>query len=376
VALSLTRLAVAVAAGLLAPIVPLTATQASAATEVCLSGTLAYDHQDAEAGTAKPLVTQPARNANWELWGQTSTGGTAKRLATGITDAGTGAFNACYTAAAPLPDAFVRFTSSSTTMWRVIKSPTNQTQYTFDSAHRSNLGGSQSLGTVKVPAAMQRAWNVVDTLNLLYWDRANPVSGCWTARQADGACDTLTVVWDPKRRNAGYWDYQGTNFVILGTDMPDSKHLILHEAGHWFQWQLYGHGFPTVTNCSPHYIEKSSSTTCAWTEGFADAVAAHALGDYRYVFNDGASYSFVNDAGTPGWDQGDTVQGRVSSSLLDLWAANGPDGGNWDRTIDLMTHNPSEDFREYFTVDRPAANPPLATTGTAADIIHRHTINY
>ncbi|MFD0574278.1 hypothetical protein ACFQ0T_39970 [Kitasatospora gansuensis] len=41
-----------------------------------------------------------------------------------------------------------------------------------------------------------------------------------------------------------------------------------------------------------------------------------------------------------------------------------------------MTANPSEDFREYFTTDRPTANPPLSTTGTAADILHRHTIDY
>ncbi|GAA1139502.1 hypothetical protein F4556_006929 [Kitasatospora gansuensis] len=372
----LTRKILAAAVGLLVPFTPLAVGRADAATTACLSGTLAYDHQDAESGTAKPVLTQVARNANWELWGRTSSTGTVRRLASGITDSGTGRFNACYTASAPLPEAFVRFNSASTAMWRVIKSPNNQTQYTFDSAHRSNVSTTQDLGTVKVPATMQRAWHIVDTLNLLYWKRGNPTSGCWTAHQADGGCDTLTFVWDPKRTNAGYWDYQGTNYVILGTDMPDSEHLILHEAGHWFQWQLYAHDFPTVTGCNPHYIERSSSTTCAWTEGFADAVAAYTLGDYRYVFEDGSSYSFVNGPTTAGWDRGDTVQGRVGSSLLDLWSATGPDGGNWNRTIALMTANPSEDFREYFTTDRPTANPPLSTTGTAADILHRHTIDY
>ncbi|MFD5246282.1 metalloprotease [Amycolatopsis sp. NPDC058340] len=347
------------------------AAPATAAANACLTGTLAFDHLDAEAGTSKPLRTQVARNANWELWGRTGSG-TATRLARGITGASDGRFTACHTAS--LAEAYVRFRSSSTSMWRVVKAANNTTDYTFDSARRTNVSGTQDLGTVKVPSTLQRAWKVVDTLNVLYWKRANPVSSCWTARQADGRCDQITFVWDPKVADGGYWDYPGTNYVFLGNTMPDSKHLILHEAGHWLQWQLYGRDFPVVTGCNPHYIEKHSSESCAWTEGFADAVAAYALGDYRYVYDNGSSYSFENDASTPGWDDGDTVQGRVGSSLLDLWAADGPDGGNWNRTIALMTRDFSQDFREYFTEDRPAAG--LSTTGAAERILAGHTIWY
>ncbi|WP_410650348.1 hypothetical protein [Amycolatopsis sp. cmx-4-54] len=129
-----------------------------------------------------------------------------------------------------------------------------------------------------------------------------------------------------------------------------------------------------MDNCIPHYVEKRSSESCAWTEGFADAVAAYALGDYRYVRDDGTSVGFENDGPTPGWDDGDTVQGRVGSSLLDLWAPDGPDGGNWNRTIALMTRHFSQDFREYFTEDRPATG--LSTTGAAERILAGHTIWY
>ncbi|MET7279137.1 metalloprotease [Kribbella sp. NPDC005582] len=341
---------------------------AADATPTCLTGKLEYSHYDAEAGTRKPLVTQPARNANWELWG--TTGGQATRLSSGITAVSDGAFNACYqgTNASEL---YVKFLSASTAMWRVIKSETSQAQYSFDSARTT---GSASLGTVRVPASMQRAWKIVDTLNVLYWKRNNPTSACWTRRQATGSCDTLTFVWDQNRADSGYWDYPDTNYVILGENQPDSKHTILHEAGHWLQWQLYGRSFPRVTGCNPHYIEQSSSTSCAWTEGFADAVAAYALGDYRYVYDDGASFSLRNGPGTEGWDTGDTVQGRVGSSLLDLWAANGPDGGNWNKTIDLMSSQFSQNFREYFRTDRPAAG--LSSSGAALTIIRSHTIDY
>jgi len=353
----------------------LAAQPAAASTQVCLSGSLVYDHADAEAGTAKPVVTSSARNADWELWGKTSARASSQKLASGMTD-GAGAFNACYSASGALAEAHVRFVSTSAKGWRVVSNKKTQTSYTFDSGTSYDVSGARDLGTVKAPAKVRNAWHIVDTLNKLYAKRANPVSDCWTAHQATGSCDRLTFVWTAAPTPSGYWDYPATNFVIMSGSGPDSEHFILHEAGHWFHWQLYDHRFPVVTNCNPHYIEKSSSTTCAWTEGFADAVAAYTLGDYRYVWEDGSSYSFENDATTPHWDTGDTVQGRVSSSLLDLSAPDGPDGGSWDRTIALMTVNMSEDFREYFTVDRPAASPPLSTTGAAYDIISGHTITY
>jgi hypothetical protein len=355
--------------------VPAVGQAASATTQICLTGKLNYDHSNAEAGTSRPLITLPARNANWELWGRTDSTGSSRWLASGITGVASGEINACYDATAPLQDVFVRFYSASTSVWRVIKSTTDQTQYTFDTAHQASVSASKDLGTVKVPASMQRAWNIVDTLNLLYWNRANPSTPCWTRHQVWGSCDTLTFVWSQDATTGGYWDF-GTKYVIMNANQPDSQHFILHEAGHWFQWRLYNRSFPVVTGCNPHYIEKSSSTSCAWTEGFADAVAAYVLGDYRFVFDNGTSFSIVNGPTTPGWDKGDTVQGRVGGSLLDFWAANGPDGGNWDRTIDLMSREFSQDFKEHFTVDRPIAVPPLTTTGAAKTIIQNHTIVY
>ena len=353
-----------------------TSGQASAATSLCLTGNLQYDYRDAEAGQAKPVVTATARNANWEMWGRTSSAGTLQRLAVGITDVAAGEFKACYDASGPLYGAFVRFSSASTSVWQVIKSKEDRTQYTFDTAITATLSAGRNLGVVKVPASMQRAWSIVDTLNLLYWSRSNPATGCWTRHQPWGQCDMLTFVWSQDAPSAGYWDLWDTKYVFLSGDQPDSRHLVLHEAGHWFQWRLYDRSFPAVTRCNPHYINKSSSTSCAWTEGFADAVAAYVLHDYRFVFPDGQEVSIKNDPDTPDWDQGDAVQGRVGASLLDLWAANGPDGGNWDRTIDLMSREFSQDFREHFLVDRPNAVPPLSTTAAARKIIETHTIYY
>ncbi|TGB10813.1 metalloprotease [Streptomyces sp. MZ04] len=295
-----------------------------------------------------------------------------------MTDSGSGHFRACVKAPGTLREAHVRFRSGSTDLWRVVKDRTSQKEYAFNSPSRHDVSADQNLGTVKVPAAMSNAWHITDTLNLLYWKRDNPTSACWTRHQVTGACDQLTFVWSRRETDegAGYFDLDGTDYVIAAGDMTDSEHFTLHEAAHWFQWQLYGRDLPEATNCDPHFIEKRSSTTCAWTEGFADATAAYVLGDYRYVDETGGETSLENDATTPDWDPGDEVQGRVGSSLLDLWAKDGPDGGNWKRTLRLMAAEPSDDFREYFTVDRPEANPPLTTRGAARDIITQHTIDY
>ena len=349
--------------------------QAAPATSICLTGKLAYDRLNAEAGTDKPVVTQPARDTNWELWGRTSSTGSNQWLSGSATYPGDGYFNACYETTVPLQNVFLRFYSAGSSLWQVIKSTADQTQYSFDTTPIASLSTSQDLGTVKVPAAVQRAFHIADTAFRLYGKRANPSTACWTRHQDWGACDRLTFVWSQNATNGGYWD-PGTQYVFMNGNQPDSEHFILHEAGHWFMWRLYNRAFPVVTNCNPHYINRSSSTSCAWTEGFADAVAAYLLGDYRYVFDDGSAISIKNDANTAGWDQGDTVQGRVGASLLDFWAAGGPDGGNWDRDIDLMSREFSQNFKEYFTVDRPNAVPALSTTGTARTIIENHTIVY
>ncbi|GIG62628.1 hypothetical protein Lfu02_70000 [Longispora fulva] len=337
----------------------------------CLTGALRYQFADAEAGPAKPLTTAPARDAGWELWGATGVEKATHRLAAGRTDPGSGAFRAC--ADGPVRAAEVRFDSTGP-LWRVVRERHGDDVYSFATPGR-DLAGTVDLGPVQAPADIRNAWHVADTLTLLYARRANPTSECWTRHQPTGHCDLLTVVWEQRDTDdAGYWDLGDTMRVILAGAMTDSKHLVLHEAGHWWQWQLHNHTFPDVTGCDNHMVDRSSSRSCAWTEGFADAVAAYTLGDQRYVDENGGTYQIRNDRDTRDYDAGDTVQGRVGACLLDLWAPDGPDGGNWDRTVELMTRRKSADFRAYFMVDRPAVG--LGTTGPARAILTRHTITY
>ncbi|MFB8102527.1 MULTISPECIES: metalloprotease [Streptomyces] len=380
--------ALAVGAGI-ALATPLTAGTAAAASTTCLNGTLAFDHNDAEAGTRKPLVTERARNSNWELWGRRTASGQVERLSSGLTGATDGRFSACHTGTAAPRDVHVRFFSSAGTLWRVVGAGTakqgdpnwkNTTQYTFTTATRNTPAATTDLGTVKVPKAMQQAWKITDTLNQLYGKRGTG-SLCWTAHQTS-ACDQLTVAWRQDGSSGGYWDHpsfpgdtsDGTDWVVLKADDPDSKHLILHEAGHWFQWQLHDKQWPPVRDCNGHSLDRGASAACGWTEGFANAVAAYALGDSRYTFSTGDSYDLLDQRVVGGWGKGDWVEGRVAAALLELWGPNGPDGGNWNRTLKLMNTYVSADFKQFFTQHRPLAG--LSTTGAAKTIINRNTIVY
>jgi hypothetical protein len=102
----------ALAAGV---IVPLSAGTASAAQPICLSGTLQFDYQSAEAGPSKPTLTRAARNASVELWGRERPTDTDHKLNTDtqLTGAADGSFNLCYTPVntTAMDHLFVRFTT-------------------------------------------------------------------------------------------------------------------------------------------------------------------------------------------------------------------------------------------------------------------------
>ncbi|MFD5921769.1 RICIN domain-containing protein [Kitasatospora sp. NPDC058201] len=355
------------AAGVL---VPLSAGTASAVSPICVSGTLQFDYQSAEAGTAKPTLTRGARNASVELWGRELATETDHKLNSGtqLTGAADGSFNLCYTPVntTSLDRVFVRFATRSNQVWRVTNS--SGTVYTLNTPTLSNVSANVALGAVN-PTVSDRAWHAFDTVNPLWSQRANSTTPCWTTAETSAAsCTTLTLRWQTGSNDGPYYDLANT--VHLGDSDPDSEHTVLHEAGHFFQHRLYNSTFPTVTNCNPHYIQLASSATCAWTEGFGDAVAAYLLGDQRYVFPNGDSTSFTHVAG---WQTGDHVQGNVAASLLQLW--NQVDG-SWNRSITTLAANTPVTFADWFRNVRPTAVPPLSTTGAALTALDSHAINY
>ncbi|MFD8482999.1 RICIN domain-containing protein [Kitasatospora sp. NPDC059673] len=351
-------------------IVPLTAGVASATSPICMSGNLQYDYQSAEAGASKPTLTKAARNASVELWGRERPTDTDHKLNTDtqLTGAADGSFNLCYTpvTTTAMDHLYVRFATQNNHVWRTADN--TGTVYAFNTPTQSNISTSVALGTVK-PTTAQRAWHAFDTVNLLWSRRANSTTPCWTTTETNAAtCTMLTEQWYAGSTDGAWYDLSNTLHLADGD--PDSEHTVLHESGHFFQQRLYNGTFPAVTNCNPHYIQYTSSATCAWTEGFADSVAAYLEGDQRYVWPDGSSYPFT---AASGWQTGDQVQGNVDGALLQLW--NQVDG-SWDRTIATLTSHTPATFADWFRNVRPTATPPLSTTGAALTALDTSAINY
>ncbi|MFE8911005.1 RICIN domain-containing protein [Streptomyces globisporus] len=354
--------------------VPLTASPAAAANPICLSGKLLYDYQAAEEGPSKPTRTKPVRNANLELWGREKPTDPVRRLNStswDYTSVYDGSFNLCHTpvTTTTMSSMWVRFDAESTRLWKVVDA--NGATYTMNSPVRQDIAASTSVGDLKPSAQISRAWHAFDTLNLLWWARGNPVSDCWSSHEpSNWDCTELTVKWFPGSTDGP--EYGLDNTIYLPDADPDSEHVVLHEGGHFLMHRIYNGNMPSAdSNCYPNVIWKASSRPCAWAEGFANATASYLLGDNRYVWADGSSSEYVYGGG---WDTGDKVPGNVAGSLLDLWR--GVDGGWWDGTIKTLTANVPATFVEYYKNARPAANPPLATTGAALDKTARHTIHY
>ncbi|MFI2188162.1 metalloprotease [Streptomyces sioyaensis] len=342
----------------------------AAAKKICLTGYLHFDYQSAESGPDKPWKSKPVRNANVELWGREQASGSTRKLNTQalFTDVSNGGFQACYTpeTSRSMDRMWVRVSAESSRLWKVTNG--SGATFTWNSPVQTAVSASRSLGTRKPPSGDMRAWHAFDTANELWWKRGNSKSNCWSAHETDNnTCTELTMRWVSSAPADAFYDTQH-NTVHLAGDVADSEHTVLHESAHFLQHRLFGGWFPRVTHCSTHWVDKASSRTCSWVEAFADSAAAYVLGDYQYVGANGMPISFAHG---PTYDDGDTVQGNVGGSLLDLWR--NVDGGTWNRTIALLSTHNVPTFRDYFTL-RSTAH--LDTGAEARQFLRSHTINY
>lgn len=338
----------------------ISATPASAKSPVsstCSSGTLSYAYKDAETAAMTvnhelttpskiPVTTSKVRNTNWQLLNRT----TGAVLDEGLTDATTGAFTACRPSSTSASSVVIQFESASSGLWRTISSNSRNAQTYID---EHDLNGT-NFGDLVVAADKAAAFKIIDTVSDLWGNRANPTTNCWVASEKSGSCTPITFAWgqsvdrhERDRADTGYWDLGGTEYVVIGSNSVQSKHTILHEAGHAWQ-DLLHQGFPQVYYCENHYFKVASSKSCAWTEGWADSVAAFALGDTKYVFSDG---QFIDLGPTATGDNGPDTQVRIDATLLQLWS--GPDGG-LEKTTKAMGKSIQSCFREYYEAREPA----------------------
>jgi hypothetical protein len=353
-----------------APASPRATAAATSSAQVCVSGTFRNRFQSAEGGSwnGKANRDEPVNNANVTLWGKPTANSGTQKLATGMTGNGNGTFNLCYTPSASVtPQAWVEFQTQAGQMWSVVDGSGHL--YATATYSLNNISGSTNLGNVYANDGQSRAWHALDTLNKLWWNRGS-TTNCWSASQQDGHCTPITVQWYPGSTDGTYWS-TGDDKIHLADNDPDSEHTTVHEAGHALMGKLYKGWWPNVSNCSPHYVNRTSSTSCGWTEGFANAVAFHTFNDTTYYWGNGSSMNLANDRSTNGIDSGDACEARVATTLVDLWSQ--VDGG-WMKSNTMMSRTWQSSFREYFVNDRPDYG--LNSGPTAQNILYNHTIRY
>jgi hypothetical protein len=341
--------------------------------QICVNGSFWYTDQ---FGT-----WFVGRNVPVYVLGKQTAASATQTFVTGLTSAANGTYSLCFTPPVnQLASLWVQF-STDATLWRVTGQD-GSTPYTVTTASHSNVnvGTDQAYGSSSPSALHMRAWHAYDTLNLL-WSWRSSSTACWTAWE-NANCSKLTVRWWPGSTEGPTYtpgpNWQGS-YIKLPDDAPNSEHLVLHEAGHAMQHMLYNYWWPASDCPSPHYLHKLSGYMCAWTEGFANAVAGHVKGDGMFVWPNGASVNLMqtnwNDpnqaSSNTNPEDGETVELRVAGSLIGLWWY--IDGGQ-AKTLENMRLYRSNSFREWFTDDRPLT-AGLVNTSQAQNLVYTHTID-
>ncbi|GAA0625936.1 hypothetical protein GCM10010174_51750 [Kutzneria viridogrisea] len=348
---------------------PTAALTTAAAGQVCATGSLTY--ADA-AGNWKA-----GRTVRVQIAGRATSTSAAAFYASGLTSWNDGSYSLCFTApVTTMYQLWIQFTADSN-LWRVTDNA-GSSAYTLTTVAKSNVasGSTAAFGTTSPPSTYMRAWHAFDTLNKLW--ALHGSSSCWTDRQSSN-CTPITLHWQPGSTDGTYFNNVGTRYVALKDADPDSEHTVLHESGHALMDLLYG-GWWAQSDCpNPHTLHLRSGTNCAWTEGFADAIAGYTMGDGMYYWPNGASVDLMNTtwndptqyASRTNPEDGDQVELRVAGALIDLWRK--VDNGPTSTFADMISY-PSSSFKEWFTTDRPAYN--LDISSTTRDLVYTHTIDY
>ncbi|MFE5263098.1 hypothetical protein [Streptomyces coelicoflavus] len=339
--------------------------------EICATGSLTYATYDGE--------WQPGKRFSVAVMGQSAGDGSATKLASGLTDAKDGTYELCFDHdGAPLASMWVQFATTSP-YWEV-NDMSGENPYVVATAPLTDVpsGTTQSFGAASPGALHMPAFDAFDVLNKVY-DVRGSGTDCWTMRE-DQDCSRLKARWAPGNTNGGYYSLED-RLVFLTDEMPDARTPVVHEAGHNFQHLLYDWGWSNGGDCpSPHYLHRTSGPTCAWTEGFPNAIAGYVMGDGRYYYNteawiDLTQTGFQDPTEPPSRtnpDNGDNSEVRIAGSMIALWRE--LDGGP-QATLRNMDTYPSDTFSEWFNTDR-AKSEDLSVGKKARDILYRHTIDY
>jgi len=183
---------------------------------------------------------------------------------------------------------------------------------------------------------IRKAWNYVHT----YYGQYDPgsVTAVW---EQNLNCYPITL--PDYTNNCNSFTYAGLvppHFIfITSNDNTQSMDVVIHETAHMYMVNADNWWYVN-SSCFNHDVFGSINTSCAWSEGWADFFPLPVNNNHCYnrstirpcygvvdvQFFDLEAHSRAD--GDPSFSRGDTVEGRVATSLYDLYDSNNE---GWDR---------------------------------------------
>jgi hypothetical protein len=316
-----------------------------------------------------------APNFQVQAWDSNPLGDTF--LANGITD-GNGAYRICFDNHetglfdSGTADVYLKFVSE-VSQWKI------NPVLTFSTGVVQNVpAGDVNYGVLTAADSQyQRGLHAYDEVNDAFWALGRlPVYNqyCW---DEIGDCVQKIINWTPTSSDG---TYESGGQVHLKGDDPNAAITVNHELGHAIMDDTYDGYYPPTNNCNPHYIQSGTDTGCAWSEGWATAWADFVYNDPSFRWPDG---SYLDEEGptwgTPGWGNGDVVEGRVTGSLWDI--SDSSQDSRYDRAAEgfgniwyTFQHHTSANFASFW--NQRAGDGFDVSNAYANASVYQNTIDY
>jgi hypothetical protein len=291
----------------------------------CVTGSFEYRDNDGAFHASK--------NLQYQVWDDDIGGDDL--LTVGLTD-GNGGYQACFDNRDSIggrggQDVYVRAVTESG-QWRI--QDHDEDPFAFHSGTHDELGDGRTHDFGRLHTA-----NPADMPAYHAYDQADDAASftpgqCWDEHDED--CRLIQVEWEPGSTEGTLYDPNDDEVRLRGPD-PNTPWVVLHELGHAVMDDVYDDdGYPRVEDdCLEHFVTRQEGPICAWVEGFADWYGVAVLDN-----PDIPQHGNVETAtwGTPGWDNGDRVEGRIAGALWDLDDIDPVGGEVWDAYDDSLTN--------------------------------------
>ncbi|MDD3292355.1 MAG: PKD domain-containing protein [Methanocellales archaeon] len=218
------------------------------------------------------------------------------------------------------------------------------------------------------------AWRIYETIANDAYDR-----GAWDFLVNEGPGYTPPEVTVRFPADDTYYDVWGSHEIRI-KDENHTKALdaVQHEYGHFIMHMVYNLYWPSTNYSGPrHFINFVSEPNFAWIEGWANFFPISVQVEPNFEWGDGNYENLETQTwGSPGWDDGDGVEGRVAGVLYDIFDS--VDDGydtftdGFLNIWDVVYHQTDDNFAEFYTAWRDRGHD----VPNANAAIFQNTIDY